>query len=74
MQSLPIAYYKGFALIDEMYPDDDGFYKHTFYCQDETQPGITIEIPGMSSYETFENAVDLFNKFVDNIISTQENQ
>jgi hypothetical protein len=71
MERITIAVYKGFSLIDELYPDDDGFNKHTWLV--ETSPNKFTEVPDTGSYTELEIAVDKFYQWVDSTLLAQEN-
>jgi hypothetical protein len=61
-----ITTHRAYTLYNELYPDDEGFYKNNFYTQltDDCQ-AITYTIPGTSSYTGFAEAVLAFRSYVE---------
>ena len=61
-----ITTHRAYTLYNELYPDDEGFYKNNFYTQltDDCQ-AIKYTIPGTSSYTGFAEAVLAFRSYVE---------
>ncbi len=57
------------CMVNELYEDDEGFYKnHYQYATENTDGTFTVgeQIPETSSYTKFSDAVIAFEKFIKN--------
>ena len=54
-------------MVNELYEDDEGFYKNHFQYATENSDGtynVGQQIPGTSSYTKFKDAVEAFKTFL----------
>ena len=54
-------------MVNELYEDDEGFYKNHFQYATENPDGtfnVGEQIPETSSYTTFSDAINAFEKFI----------
>jgi hypothetical protein len=54
-------------MVNELYEDDEGFYKNHFQYATENLDGtfnVGEQIPETSSYTTFSDAIKAFEKFI----------
>lgn len=57
------------CMVNELYEDDEGFYKnHYQYATENTDGTFSVgkQIPETSSYTSFSDAVKAFEKFIKN--------
>lgn len=55
------------CMVNELYEDDEGFYKNHFQYATENPDGtfnVGEQIPETSSYTTFSDAIKAFEKFI----------
>jgi len=56
--------YEGYSLTNELYPDDEGFYKNNFKIETAR---FTSNLPGASSYTSYRDALNLFYSYINGL-------